>query len=274
MKPIVWQEYQHAFLLTPIGISITAFLGDTGSIHVCPDPFLSLSGWARDQVNDSGSWIKGCQKQLSPSGHGYCLKCAGMWVSIHAYAWCVDGVGDVWLWSEHPTQGLHAWGLVALVQGVGGTGSTPTPYTTMADKEMTTFVNGYHRKCKGLSSINPYTTCNKEMTFCTIFVNRYIRNAKVYLQSRSSMKIVGLAVDIWSNKVKFRNLLEAWEVRQFRISNMTTKIVLYHHCDISNTQKSIQPNRGEVRISVVRLWTKFTSFNMNIPPFAEHFMNY
>ena len=38
-------------------------------------------------------------------------------------------------------------------------------------------------------AISPYTTmADKEMTFCTIFVNSYLRNAKVYPQSRPSMK--------------------------------------------------------------------------------------
>ena len=38
-------------------------------------------------------------------------------------------------------------------------------------------------------AINRYTTmADKEMTFCTIFVNGYLRNAKVYPQTRPSMK--------------------------------------------------------------------------------------
>ena len=38
-------------------------------------------------------------------------------------------------------------------------------------------------------AINLYTTmADKEMTFCTIFVNRYLRNATVYPQSIYTMK--------------------------------------------------------------------------------------
>ena len=56
-------------------------------------------------------------------------------------------------------------------------------------------VKHLHTGC--YQAINPYTImADKEMTFCTIFVNGYLRIAKVYPQSRPSMKMVGLAVDI------------------------------------------------------------------------------
>ena len=48
---------------------------------------------------------------------------------------------------------------------------------------------------------------------------------KFILKVDPPWKMVGLAVDIWGNKMKVRDLWEAWEVCQFRLSNMTTKIV-------------------------------------------------
>ena len=75
-------------------------------------------------------------------------------------------------------------------------------------------------------AINLYTImADKEMTFCTIFVNGYLRIAKVYPKIDPPWKMVGLAVDIWDNKMKLRDLWEAWEVHQFRLSNITTKMV-------------------------------------------------
>ena len=91
-------------------------------------------------------------------------------------------------------------------------------------------------------AINPYTTmADKEMTFCTISVNGYLRNAKVYPQSRPSMKSGRPStIDTWGNKMKLRDLWEAWEVHvcQFRLSNMTTKIVFV----LLNALKSIRPD--------------------------------
>ena len=64
-----------------------------------------------------------------------------------------------------------------------------------------------------------YTTvADKEMTFCTIFVNGYLWNAIVSLQSRYTMKVVSPAVDTYANKMKCWDLWEACEVHQFRLS--------------------------------------------------------
>ena len=77
-------------------------------------------------------------------------------------------------------------------------------------------------------AINPYTTMvDKDMTFCTIFVNDSLRNAKIYPQSRPSMKNGRPSRRHLrkQNEMKLRDLWEVWEVHQFRLSNMTTKIV-------------------------------------------------
>ena len=64
------------------------------------------------------------------------------------------------------------------------------------------FVN--HTSC--YQAKNPYTIiADKEITFCTIFVNGHLRIAEVYPKSRPSNKIVGLEVDIWGNKMKLRS---------------------------------------------------------------------
>ena len=65
---------------------------------------------------------------------------------------------------------------------------------------------------------------DKDMTFCTIFMNDS-EIQRFILKVDPPWKMVGLAGDIWGNKMKLRDLWEVWEVHQFRLSNMTTKIV-------------------------------------------------
>ena len=88
--------------------------------------------------------------------------------------------------------------------------------------------------------INPYTIIADNDTFCIIFVNGYLRIAKVYPRGRPSMKMVCLAVD---NKMKLRGLWEAWEVRQFRLSNLnvTTKMVFVPPLTYQTSRNLLDP---------------------------------
>ena len=86
---------------------------------------------------------------------------------------------------------------------------------------------------------------DKEMIFCTIFVNRYLRIAKVYPRSRPSMK---------NGRPSSRHLRQQNEVQRsmkgvrrtpIRLSNVTTKngfSATRPTTDISNSQESIRPD--------------------------------
>ena len=65
---------------------------------------------------------------------------------------------------------------------------------------------------------------DKETTFCTIFVKRYLKNAKVYPQNRPFMKNGRPSSRHLSQQNEVQTLWEAWQARQIRLSNMTTKM--------------------------------------------------
>ena len=73
------------------------------------------------------------------------------------------------------------------------------------------------------SGVTTYSTSLFYLKLWRLQIQRFI------LKVDLPWKMLGLAVDIWGSKMKLTDLREAWEIHQFRLSNMTTKIVLCDH---------------------------------------------
>ena len=80
---------------------------------------------------------------------------------------------------------------------------------------------------------------DQETTFCTNFVNGYLRNATLHPQSRQPCTVISLMVDTRVNKMKSWDLQEVWEVHHYQHDNRKT------FCAITGILKVldfIQPN--------------------------------